>query len=71
MAAHAARRKRAHAPEARPATPVRDTFEPSAEIDREAKLAKIKQRIRNGYYNSAEVTDDLSDSFAKVLDKLV
>jgi anti-sigma28 factor (negative regulator of flagellin synthesis) len=65
------RQKSADKPPARAAGPVRDTFEPSTEAGRAAKLAEIKQRIKAGYYSSNEVAEDLSDSFAKVFDKLV
>jgi hypothetical protein len=59
------------------ATPVRkvvDTYEPATETgseDRKALISTIRNRIKTGYYNSEEVVDDLGNSFAKVLDKLL
>ncbi|MBD3317585.1 MAG: hypothetical protein GF344_17490 [Chitinivibrionales bacterium] len=66
-----ARRKKSGAKPGRTAGPPRDTFESSADAELTAKLAKIKQRVKAGFYGSKEVTEDLSDSFAKVFDKLV
>ncbi len=48
---------------------VEDTYEPSKPTDRKALLASIKKKIRSGYYNSQEVVEDLSDSFAKAFNK--
>lgn len=36
---------------------------------REAHLAAIRKKIAGGFYNSGEVVDDLSDSFAKAFDQ--
>ncbi len=36
---------------------------------REAHLAAIRKKIDGGFYNSGEVVDDLSDSFAKAFDQ--
>jgi hypothetical protein len=57
-----------------PARKAVDSYEPSGlpvVEDRNAMLSSIRSRIKNGYYNSEEVVDDLSNSFAKVLDKLL
>ena len=43
-----------------------DTYEPSATDDREKLLASIKKKIKTGYYDSEEVVEDLSESFAKI-----
>lgn len=52
-------------------SPVSDVYEPSTapSSERAELLSSIKKRIKSGYYNSKEVLEDLSDSFAKVLDK--
>jgi hypothetical protein len=54
-----------------------DTYEPSgpqrleksspSKDDREGLIKTVKKRIQAGYYNSTEVLDDLSSSFAKAL----
>jgi hypothetical protein len=46
---------------------IKDSWEPSAKKDqpRLDLLAAIKKKIGAGYYNSREVIDDVSDSFAK------
>jgi anti-sigma28 factor (negative regulator of flagellin synthesis) len=36
---------------------------------REAHLAAIRKKIDGGFYNSGEVVEDLSDSFAKAFDQ--
>lgn len=48
---------------------VEDTYEPAKPDDRKTLLASIKKKIQSGYYNSNEVVEDLSDSFAKAFDK--
>jgi hypothetical protein len=45
------------------------TLSSASDSDREALLQKIKNKIKSGYYNSDAVLDDLSHSFAKVLDE--
>ena len=53
-----------------------DTYEPSdpgrqpasSEI-RGDLIQSVKKRIRSGYYNSKDVLDDLSNSFAKALNQ--
>lgn len=47
----------------------RDTYEPSARNDRARQLADIRKKMKAGYYNSEEVLEDLSDTFAKAFDK--
>jgi hypothetical protein len=37
--------------------------------EREALLAKVRGRMKSGYYNSDVVNEDLSDVLAKALDK--
>jgi hypothetical protein len=32
-------------------------------------IRRVKARMRSGYYNTDEVVDDLSDSFAKAFDQ--
>ncbi len=48
---------------------VEDTYEPAQPNDRKTLLASIKKKIQSGYYNSKEVVDDLSESFAKAFEK--
>jgi anti-sigma28 factor (negative regulator of flagellin synthesis) len=42
-----------------------DSYEPAAPLIRKDLIASIKSRIKDGFYNTEEVIDDLSDSFAK------
>ena len=50
-----------------------DVYQPSDELPktdiRKDLLKTVKKRISDGYYNSKEVLEDLSDSFAKVLNR--
>lgn len=49
---------------------IKDTYESSQKPrDRKKLIADVKKRIQSGYYNSEEVTEDLSESFAKAFDK--
>ncbi len=50
--------------------PVKDSYESSSVSDRAELLKAVKNRIKSGYYNSREVVEDLSDSFAKAFDQL-
>jgi hypothetical protein len=47
----------------------KDSYEPSAPQDRKAFLEQIKKKVNNGFYSSEEVTEDLSESFARVFDR--
>jgi hypothetical protein len=47
-----------------------DTYEPSRSDIREDLVKSVQKRIANGYYNSHEVIDDVSESFAKVLSQV-
>ena len=47
---------------------VEDSYEPSNTIDRK-KLLSIRQKKKDGYYNSEEVVEDLSESFAQIFDQ--
>ena len=47
-----------------------DTYETSPANDRKKLLDTVKKKIRAGYYNSREVTEDLSDSFARVFNNI-
>jgi hypothetical protein len=47
-----------------------DVYEPSSDAERAQLLKAIQGRIKSGYYNSREVIDDLSDSFAKAFDRV-
>ncbi|MBD3320409.1 MAG: hypothetical protein GF350_04855 [Chitinivibrionales bacterium] len=38
---------------------------------RDDLINSVKSRIKNGYYNSDMVVDDLSDSFARVLNQKI
>lgn len=49
----------------------KDTYEPAKKDERKNKLASIKKKIKSGYYNSDEVSEDLSESFAKVFNNLL
>jgi hypothetical protein len=53
----------------------KDTYQSSstekADDERSELLANVRKRIKSGYYNSNDVIDDLGESFAKVLDKLL
>lgn len=49
----------------------KDTYEPADIDERKKRLASIKKKIKSGYYNSDEVAEDLSESFAKVFDNLL
>ncbi|MFW6244657.1 MAG: hypothetical protein ACOC36_02105 [Fibrobacterota bacterium] len=40
----------------------------AASKDQDALLKGIKNRIRQGFYNSDDVLEDLSDSFTKAVD---
>ena len=50
-----------------------DVYQPSDDLPktdtRKDLLKTVKKRITDGYYNSKEVLEDLSDSFAKVLNR--
>lgn len=48
---------------------IKDTYETTTETSRAGMLASIKKKIKSGYYNSDEVAEDLSHSFAKLFDK--
>lgn len=48
----------------------KDTYEPAKNDDRKKLLSSIKREIKSGYYNSDEVTEDLSESFAKIFNSL-
>lgn len=48
---------------------IEDTYEPVITEDRKKYLDEVKKKIKEGYYNSKEVVEDLSESFAKVFDK--
>jgi len=53
---------------------VKDTFESSKTPDSEERkklLETVAKRVKSGYYNSADVVDDLGESFAKIFDKLL
>ena len=49
----------------------KDTYEPANVEDRKKLLASIKKKIKSGYYNSDEVAEDLSESFAKVFNNFL
>ena len=48
---------------------VEDSYEPSNEVDRKKRLLSIRKKIKAGYYNSEEVVEDLSESFAQIFDQ--
>jgi hypothetical protein len=50
--------------------PCQDVYEPSPDAERAQLLKTIQGRIKSGYYNSREVIDDISDSFAKAFDRV-
>ncbi len=52
-------------------TAKKDTYEPSKAEDRKELIDSIKKKIKSGFYNSKEVTEDLSDSFADVFNQLL
>ena len=47
-----------------------DTYEPAKSVDRKKLLSSIKNKIKSGYYNSDEVNEDISESFAKIFNSL-
>ncbi len=47
----------------------KDTYEPSKTDDRKELLKSIKKKIKSGFYNSKEVSEDLSESFADVFNQ--
>lgn len=49
----------------------KDTYEPAKVDERKKLLASIKKKIKSGYYNSDEVSEDLSESFAKVFNNFL
>jgi anti-sigma28 factor (negative regulator of flagellin synthesis) len=53
-----------------PPSPLVDTYEPSKSSIRQDLIASIKEKIKAGYYNSREVVDDLTDSFAKAFNTI-
>ncbi len=48
---------------------VEDSYEPSNTVDRKKRLLSIRKKIKAGYYNSEEVIEDLSESFAQIFDQ--
>jgi hypothetical protein len=52
-----------------------DTYEPSGDTGtseiRTDLINTVKKRIASGYYNSNDVLDDLSDSFADALNQTI
>ena len=48
----------------------KDTYEPAKTDGRKKLLSSIKRKIKSGYYSSDEVTEDLSESFAKIFNSL-
>ncbi len=52
---------------------VEDTYQGAAsdvEIDK-TKIDSIRKRIQSGFYNSNEVNEDLTESFAKIFKQLL
>ena len=49
----------------------KDTYEPAKADERKKNLSSIKEKIKSGYYNSDEVAEDLSESFAKVFNNFL
>ena len=49
----------------------KDTYEPAKTDERKKLLASVKKKIKSGYYNSDEVAEDLSESFAKVFNSFL
>jgi anti-sigma28 factor (negative regulator of flagellin synthesis) len=51
----------------------KDVFEPSDQSTRAASrddlIKTVKKRIKNGFYQSKDVLEELSDSFAKALNQ--
>jgi hypothetical protein len=45
-----------------------DSYKAEKPIERKSYLDAIKKKIKSGYYNSEEVAEDLSQSFAQVFD---
>ncbi|MFP4415716.1 MAG: hypothetical protein ACLFSB_00440 [Chitinispirillaceae bacterium] len=66
-------RKQKAAPRTRKQPPQIDSCQPSgaSKTDRGRLLDVVKKRISSGYYQSKEVLDDLSDSFAKAFDQRI
>jgi hypothetical protein len=52
-----------------PYSPV-DTYEPAKGAIRQDLIASIKAKIKSGFYNTREVVEDLSDSFAKAFNTI-
>lgn len=46
-----------------------DTFTPSTPTGKAESIDEVKKRVKNGFYNSDAVNEDLTDVFAKLFNR--
>lgn len=61
--------KRIHSADKAPKKKSRDRVELS--VESQDQIARVKARIQSGYYNSSEVTDDISEKLGKYFDEVL
>ncbi len=47
----------------------KDTFEPSEAAGKASSLKEVKKRVKSNFYSSDTVNEDLTEVFAKLLDR--
>ena len=56
--------------ESRKKTSHSDTYTPSKSAVKAKNLDEVRQRIKDGYYNSEEINRDLADMFSTAFDSI-